>query len=67
MSQQFQFSSRSGRHGERLWLSTLVATMEQISRPARTEPCDTEALKTLRTQLALPARPCFASPFSLRN
>ena len=68
MSQQFQFSYSSGRHGERLWLSALVETMEQVGQPARrAEPCDTETLKTLRAQLALPARPCFASPFSLRN
>jgi hypothetical protein len=68
MSQQFQFSSLGGRHGERLWLSTLVETMDEVSQSAgRAEPCDSETLRTLRAQLALPARSCFASPFSLRN
>jgi hypothetical protein len=67
MSQQFQFSFPGGRHDERLWLSALVETMEQVGQPARTESCDTETLTTLRAQLALPTQPCFASPFSLRN
>jgi hypothetical protein len=71
MSQQFQFSTRSpwrGGHGERLWLSALVEAMERIGQPARrAEPCDISALRGLRAQLALPAQPRLASPFSLRN
>jgi hypothetical protein len=64
MSQQFQSSWREG-HGERLWLSTLVETMEQVAE--RDVPCDSQALKALRAQLALPAQMRFATPFSLRN
>jgi hypothetical protein len=71
MGQQFQFSTCSpwrGGHGERLWLSALVETMEQVAQPAcRAAPCDSQALKALRAQLALPARLAFASSFSLRN
>jgi hypothetical protein len=68
MREQLQFSSWRGGRGERLWLSTLVETMEQVSQPARrAEPCDAQALKALRAQLALPAQLRFASPFSLRN
>jgi len=68
MREQLQFSSWRGGRGERLWLSTLVETMEQVGQPARrTEPCDAQALKALRAQLALPAQLRFASPFSLRN
>ena len=32
MSQQFQISSLGGGHGERLWLSALVETMERRSQ-----------------------------------
>jgi len=54
--------------GERLWLSMLVDTMEQVARPElRAKPCDGVALAKLRAQLALPASIRFASPFSLRN
>jgi hypothetical protein len=68
MREQLQFSSWRGGHGERLWLSTLVETMEQVSQPPRrAEPCDAQALNALRAQLALPAQLRFASPFSLRN
>jgi hypothetical protein len=68
MREQIRLSSWRGGHGERLWLSTLIETMEQVGQPARrTEPCDAQALKVLRAQLALPAQPRFASPFSLRN
>lgn len=70
MGRQFQFSSQDWRGGcsERLWLSTLVDTMEQVSQPSlRAEPCDRATLAVLRAQLALPAATRFVSPFSLRN
>lgn len=66
MSQPFQISSLGGSHGERLWLSALVETMEQVGEGVR-QPCDSKTLKTLRAQLALPAQPGFASSFSSRN
>jgi hypothetical protein len=68
MSQQFQLSSWRGGQGERLWLSMLIKTMEEVAQPARrAEPCDVQALRALRVQLALPAQIRFPSPFSLRN
>ena len=60
---------RSG-DGQRLWLSALVDTMEQVSRPEfRSVPCDPSMLVALREQLARPASayPHGASHFSLRN
>ena len=56
--------------GQRLWLSKLIDTMEQISRPERRAvPCDPQLLATVRAQLARPAlaRASYASPYSLRN
>ena len=53
---------------ERLWLSTLIDTMEQVARPElRAKPVDDAVLAGLRAQLALPASPRFSSAFSLRN
>ena len=55
---------------ERLWLSMLVDTMEEVSRPElRKIPCDPQILTALRAQLAGPAapHPYGASNFSLRN
>lgn len=54
MAQQLQpWRSQSG---EKLWLSTLVGTMEKMSRPeVRSVPCDPFVLARLRAQLALPA------------
>jgi hypothetical protein len=73
MGQQFQFcqyrqSWRGGR-AERLWLTALVDTMEQVSQARRrAEPGDGRVPVTaLRAQLALPAATRFASSFSLRN
>ena len=60
---------RSG-DGERRWLSMLVDTMENVSRPEiRKIPCDPQILIALHAQLARPASPylCGASDFSLRN
>jgi hypothetical protein len=56
--------------GEKLWLSMLIDTMEEVSRPEfRTMPCDSSILIALRAQLARPASPYphSASSFSLRN
>ena len=60
---------RSGS-GQRAWLSRLIGTMEEISRPElRAVPCDISVLAALRAQLARPAsaRMPFATPYSLRN
>lgn len=60
--------SRGAGNDDRLWLSMLIDTMEQVSRPELcAKPCDGAALAGLRAQLALPASIRFASPFSLRN
>jgi hypothetical protein len=58
------------RRGERLWLSMLIDTMEEVSRPEiRKIPCDPQTLIAFRAQLACPASPYpfGASSFSLRN
>jgi hypothetical protein len=55
---------------QRLWLSMLIDTMEEISRPERRAmPCDPEVLAALRAQLARPASACtpYVSAYSLRN
>ena len=55
---------------QRLWLSMLIDTAKEISRPERRAvPCDRQLLAALRAQLARPASlgiP-YASPYSLRN
>ena len=77
MGQQVRFQQakawRSG-DGQKLWLSTLIAAMEQVSRRAvREAPCDGSVLSELRRQLARPASPYphwpmqRSSDFSLRN
>jgi hypothetical protein len=56
--------------GQRLWLSMLIDTMEEISRPElRAIPCDEQLLLALRAQLARPAmaRMPYASAYGLRN
>ena len=56
--------------GQRSWLSRLIETMEQISRPERRAmPCDPQLLAAVRAQLARPAlaRSSYASRYSLRN
>jgi hypothetical protein len=73
MSHQVQ-PWRSG-DGERLWLSTLIDTMEKITmekiarREIRAVPCDRLVLAKVSAQLARPASPYppGASHFSLRN
>ena len=60
---------RSGS-GQRVWLTRLIDTMEQVSRPElRTVPCETRVLAAFRAQLARPASAHmpFATPYSLRN
>lgn len=55
---------------QRLWLSLLIDTAEEISRPdLHAKPCDGQLLAALRAQLARPASLCipYASPYSLRN
>jgi hypothetical protein len=57
-------------NGQRLWLSKLIDTMEQISRPERRAiPCDPQLLAAVRAQLSRPAmaRGVYASAYSLRN
>jgi hypothetical protein len=56
--------------GQRAWLSMLIDTMEQVSRPeTRAIPCDVNVLAALRAQLARPATALmpYASSYSLRN
>jgi hypothetical protein len=68
MGQQLQ-RWRSG-DGEKLWLSMLIDTMEDVARPeVRSLPCDPSILIALRAQLAQPASRYAhgASHFSLRN
>ena len=55
---------------QRAWLSMLIDTMEQVSRPeSRAVPCDGLVLAALRAQLARPATALtpYASSYSLRN
>lgn len=72
MGQQVQ-GWRTAR-GQRQWLSMLIDTMEQISRPERRavpcDPqCDPQVLAAFRAQLARPAlgNSPYASAYSLRN
>ncbi len=53
-----------------MWLSLLVDTMENVSRPEfRSLPCEPSVLVALRAQLARPVSPYpyFGSDFRLRN
>jgi hypothetical protein len=68
MGQQLR-TWRSGS-SQRLWLSMLIDTMEEISRPElRAVPCDVGVLAALRAQLARPASAhmAYATSYSLRN
>ena len=68
MGQQLRTWRTAG--GQRAWLSMLIDTMEEISRPElRAVPCDGRALAALRAQLARPASACmpYATSYSLRN
>ena len=56
--------------GQRLWLSMLIDTMEEISRSDRRNlRCSPSVLIALQAQLARPASPYIVggSRFSLRN
>jgi len=66
MGQQIQgWRSASG---QRLWLSMLISTMEEISRPElRPVSCDDQLLAAVRAQLACPALAHTSSAYSLRN
>jgi hypothetical protein len=67
MGQQLQtWQSAGGRQ----WLSTLIATMEEVSRPElRAVPCEPELLAALLASLSRPASVCVqgASSYCLRN
>jgi len=68
MGQQLR-TWRSGS-GQRAWLSMLIDTMEEISRPElRAVPCDISVLAALRAQLAHPAsaQMPYVTGYSLRN
>jgi hypothetical protein len=55
---------------QRAWLSMLIETMEQVSRPeTRAVPCDIKVLAAFRAQLARPAAAVtpYPSSYSLRN
>ena len=55
---------------QRAWLSMLIDSMEQVSRPeTRAVPCDIEVLAAFRAQLARPATAVtpYPSSYSLRN
>ena len=55
--------------GQRAWLSMLIDTMEEISRPEmRAVPCDGRLLAALHAQLARPAQAMpYAAGYGLRN
>ncbi|MGZ5876453.1 MAG: transcriptional regulator [Bradyrhizobium sp.] len=56
MDQQLQHWR--SRDGEKLWLSMLIDTMEEVARPEiRAIPCDPAILAALGAQLARPASP----------
>jgi hypothetical protein len=68
--QQLRSNDWRSADGERLWLSMLVETMEEVARPElRGLPCDPAVLIALGVQLARPASPYpyGVSNFSLRN
>jgi hypothetical protein len=65
-----QFGTWRSEGDQRAWLSMLIDTMEQISRPElRAVPCDRDVLDALRAQLARPviAAIAYGSDYSLRN
>ena len=68
MGQQFT-TWRSGSD-QRAWLSMLVDTMEEVSRPeSQAVPCDSRVLAAFCAQLARPAsaQMPFAKGYGLRN
>ena len=67
MGQQLQRWRSAG--GETFWLSMLIDTMEQVSRPElRSLPCDRSVRAALYAQLSRPAAACAqGSRFGLRH
>ena len=68
MGQQLQKWRSTG--GEKLWLSMLIDTMEQVSRSElRSQPCDRSVVAAVFAQLSRPAAPYVhqGSGFSLRH
>lgn len=67
MGQQLQRWRSAG--GEKLWLSMLIDTMEQVSRPElRNRPCDRFLRAAVYAQLSRPAAPARQdSRFGLRH
>jgi hypothetical protein len=56
MGQRLQ--PRRSADGERLWLSVLIDTMEQVSQPERgAAACDPSVVAKVRAQLQRPASP----------
>lgn len=65
-----QLRTWQSESGQRAWLSMLIDTMEEISRPElRAVPCEISVLTALRAQLARPAsaQMPYATGYSLRN
>ena len=57
-----------GGDGERLWLSLLVAAMEEASRPEiRSKPCESAVVQACRAQLAQPATGYSRAPSMIRH
>jgi hypothetical protein len=72
MGQQLQarFQAWRSGDGQDLWLSMLIDTMAEVSRPEiRALRCDISLLAAVKAQLARPASPraYYGSDFSLRN
>ena len=68
MGQQLQTWQSPG--GQRLWLSTLIDAIEDVTRPeVRAVPCDSHLLAAMRAQLMRPAAAGlpYVSSYSLRN
>jgi hypothetical protein len=68
--QVYQVQAWRSGDGEKLWLSTLIDTMEKIARrESRAVPCDRLVLAEVSAHLARPVSPYppGASHFSLRN
>lgn len=57
-----------GGDGERLWLSLLVAAMEEASRPEiRSKPCEAAILQACRAQLMQPVTGYACVPSTARH
>ena len=67
---QAQVEAWRSRDGGRIWLSSLIATMERVASPEIHDLyCDSAVLTAVAAKLARPASPYpyAASEFSLRN